>query len=250
MAESKTEKVDITVRKSPRKGSPKKASSGAKTSASGSKQAAASQNTKNTGTAASTQKQKARASQTTGNKEISRVTTASTESRVPDEQSTAAAETFGSPSVRERKGHEATLQPLNTEHTGPEAQTSDKTPQQTDKKNRGTQSQQSQPETESHNTAGGNQPAAHTVQDAALDTPETGEASDDQFTDFYSSKLDVNKASEDRRNPSHTSKHALISPRFWFIFLIFLITLIAGFIMLYQLEQAQPGAGIIFDYFQ
>lgn len=88
--------------------------------------------------------------------------------------------------------------------------------------------------------------------------PEETNEESDIYDDFYTSKLNADqqtpkkpqKPQKANLDHSSSSKHALISARFWFLFFIFVITLLAGFVMLYQLEQAQSGAGIIFDWFE
>jgi hypothetical protein len=67
--------------------------------------------------------------------------------------------------------------------------------------------------------------------------------------DFYSSKMDTNNPSPARGSTTSSTHNGGVSTSFGVILLVFITTLIVGLVVLYQLEQAQPGSGIIFDWF-
>lgn len=102
----------------------------------------------------------------------------------------------------------------------------------------------------------------NTSSDISAVVNEAPEASRDDFNDFYSSKLKFDQHEGKRSDAGHEPEsssgqsdasaasetaHRPSSLRPWLLLIIFLVTAMAGFIMLYQLEQADPGAGLIFE---
>ncbi|MEX0934309.1 MAG: hypothetical protein WDZ42_00750, partial [Candidatus Saccharimonadales bacterium] len=75
----------------------------------------------------------------------------------------------------------------------------------------------------------------------------------DQSGDFSdiarSSRRKKQKQQLRAKKPSSYKVSVFSSRRFWVVVFVFLSSLIAGLVMLYQLEQAREGAGIIFDWF-
>lgn len=81
------------------------------------------------------------------------------------------------------------------------------------------------------------------------------------FEDFYSSKLDTSQFdnTQSSSKPTYQAPASSSPPpvsvqgsslRVWFLLIIFLVTSFAGLVTLYQLEQEEPGAGMIFDWLE
>lgn len=111
----------------------------------------------------------------------------------------------------------------------------------------GTDAAGSAAETES---AGGtfSQPA-QTAEDPAM-----SQSSAPQQEDFYSSKLEFDSQGNIKqptpRPQAPGKRQRTTSIRVWLLLAIFLVTAAAGYVMLYQLEQADPGSGIIFEWLE
>lgn len=244
MAKSKAEKVDITIQSSSSEGkgadqaAQKPAASGKTTSQStaGAKQSRPA-TASSKGSAAASPKQTSR----------NRAAKAETDQEASDDQQTDSHDSAAG-SMRQRQGGEATLQPLASDKSEdqPEEPSSyedhepdvkapptEPTPEGETGKDDSSESTQQEA------------PAEQSVPDSNTGNEDTV----DHHPDFYSSKLDATKPSA-AEQPQSSGEHkgTFTSGRFWFLLLIFLMTAAAGFVMLYQLEQVQPGAGIIFDW--
>jgi hypothetical protein len=145
--------------------------------------------------------------------------------------------------LRQRAGQETTLKP-------PETSTS----------------QESGPPADQQQPAGkevtGSKEASEQDTQTATDEPDTTEAQAKETgeseetppatihdVDFYSSKMDTNNPSPARTSTTSSTHNGGVSTSFGVILLVFITAVIVGLVVLYQLEQAQPGSGIIFDWF-
>lgn len=239
MAESKPEKVDISIQKSSPGDAGNDGSSDTAESKKQENQPAAGENKDRKSD--SGKKQDARPKQ--DDSTISNVTRAYTDSETSvDQEQKEHEDTSSSTSMRQRKGKETKLEPLhstasdsseeNTETT-PEARSSANGTEATETDQVNAQEQPDESETE--------KPQEHAEEDEISDLPDS---------DFYSSKMDMNQASPEISQPSTADKQRkAVSEHFTKILLVFIIAVIAGLIVLYQLEQAHPGSGIIFDWF-
>ncbi len=101
------------------------------------------------------------------------------------------------------------------------------------------------------------------VSDDARSTLQNFDEEDLLPEDIYGSEIDLEEdlhqhtfsdlATARRKKPKKSKKSLQKSTifstrRFWLLVTIFLISVIAGLVMLFQLEQAEEGAGIIFNW--
>lgn len=88
----------------------------------------------------------------------------------------------------------------------------------------------------------------------AAEDPSMNQSSAPTQEDFYSSKLEFDSQGNIKKpapRPQTSGKRQrTTSIRAWLLLAIFLVTAAAGYVMLYQLEQADPGSGIIFEWLE
>lgn len=91
----------------------------------------------------------------------------------------------------------------------------------------------------------GTETSTTTVKSAHLVT-----ADDDVYDPekFHTSKFRPDEATVGAKVASMAKMNPFTLVRFWVILSVFLLTLVTGFVMLYQLEQVQAGSGIIFEW--
>lgn len=239
MAESKPEKVDISIQKS----------SSGNTGDAGSSSAAESKKQEDSSTAGGNKNQKTNsgknqgAQQKQGDNTISNVTRAYTDSKTSDNQDQKDHEkTTDSTSIRQRKGEEAKLEPLHSANRDFSEESADAAPETRNDANEAEITETNQENTQE-------QPDESVAEDSQEYTEEK-EAADLPDSDFYSSKMDVNQVPQETpRSKTAGKQRKLVSGHFEKILLVFIIAVIAGLIVLYQLEQVRPGSGLIFDWF-
>lgn len=241
MAESKPEKVDISIQKS----------SSGNTGNTGSSSAVGPKKQKDPSVADGNKNQNTNSGKNQGTQQkqdgnaISNVTRAYTDSKTSDNQDQKEhKETADSTSIRQRKGEETKLEPLHSANPGSSEESADAAPETRSDANEAEITETNQENTQEQP----DESAAEDSQDYQEYTEEK-ETTDLPDSDFYSSKMDVNQASGEAPRSNTTDKQRkTVSEHFEKILLVFIIAVLAGLIVLYQLEQARPGSGIIFDW--
>ncbi|PSO43576.1 hypothetical protein BRC20_01130 [Candidatus Saccharibacteria bacterium QS_8_54_8] len=232
MAEQKPEKVNISVSSS----SQNAPSSGASKSSSGSTKGA-------TQPSSASEPEESRSTDV----EISKATRAdSGVAADQDQEKDQAKGTEDSPSdsnpLRQRTGQETTLKPPTptSQESGPPAD---------EQQPGGKEATGSEETSEQDSQTATDEP--DNTEGQAKETEESEETPPATIhdVDFYSSKMDMDNPSPARTSTTSSTHNGRVSTSFGVILLVFITAVIVGLVVLYQLEQAQPGSGIIFDWF-
>jgi hypothetical protein len=236
MAEQKPEKVNISLAPSAKASSPgaSESSSGSTTGASQPSSASETEESRSTDALNDADKSKA-----------ARADSGVAADQDQDQDQEEGTEDIPSDSnpLRQRAGQETTVKP-------PETSTSQESGPPADQQQPGGEEVTGSKEAPEQ----GSQKATDEPDNTEGQPKETGESEETppatiHDVDFYSSKMDTNNPSP-APGPTTSSTHNVgVSTSFGVILLVFITTVIVGLVVLYQLEQAQPGSGIIFDWF-
>ncbi|PSO43484.1 hypothetical protein BRC19_00245 [Candidatus Saccharibacteria bacterium QS_5_54_17] len=233
MAEQKPEKVNISLAPSQNA-----SSSGASKSSSGSTTGAAQ-------SSSASETEEARSTDAPTDDNTSKATRAGS-GVAADQDQEKETETENSPSdsnpLRQRTGQETTLKPPTptSQESGPPAD---------EQQPGGKEATGSEETSEQDSQTATDEPDNTEGQVKETEESEETPPATIHDVDFYSSKMDTDNPSPARTSTTSSTHNGRVSTSFGVILLVFITAVIVGLVVLYQLEQAQPGSGIIFDWF-